>query len=110
MAGLVLDVVLAYLFKSARRMLLFFESSKWERTTAVVTRRTVLSPGWGCSSVKVFYEFAVDGVSRGAWDEIPFYMDWHARTYAESMTPGLKPIIRVNPKDPRETRFFEQDQ
>jgi hypothetical protein len=83
MAGLVLDIILAFLFKGTVRMFLFFSTSGWERTTAVVTSRTVLDPDWGCSSVKVHYEFAANGSSVEAWDEIPFYMSWHAKTYAE---------------------------
>ncbi len=110
MGGLVLDIFLAYLIKGSVRVFYFFNSSNWERITATITSRTVLHPDWGCSSVKVYYEFLANGLSINAWDEIPLLMHWHAKTYAESLSPGLKPIIRLNPKNPQVTRFFEWDQ
>lgn len=57
-------------------------------------------------SVKVHYRFG----SKEGSDEIPFYMRWHAKTYAESLSCELRPIIRVNPKNTTQTQFFELDQ
>jgi hypothetical protein len=110
MGGLVIDIILMYLFKSAVRVFDFFKSSKWERTRASFKDWDVVDPAWGCPSVKLYYEFVSrKGLTKG-WDEIPFYMRWHARTYAESLSRGLRPMIRVNPENPEETQFFELDQ
>lgn len=106
----VLDKLLTYSFKSALRMLYYFESSKWERARALITGQVVLYPIWGCSSVELHYRFDSEGRSIRGWDVIPFPALQQAKTYAESFSHNLPRIIRVNPKNPQETHFFERDQ
>lgn len=110
MGWLVVDIIVVYLFKSTVRVFRFFESLKWMRTRASLTDWAIIDPGWGCPSVKLHYEFVSNGLSTAGSDEIPFQIDWHAKSYAESLSRELRPIIRVDPRNPRETRFFEWDQ
>jgi hypothetical protein len=110
MGWLVLDIFLVYVFKCTIRVFYFFESLGWKRTVAKVTGRAVLNPGWGCSSVRLHYRFDSNGHSIKSQDEIPFCMLWHSKTYAESFTHNLPRTIRVKPKNPQNTRFFEWDQ
>jgi hypothetical protein len=60
--------------------------------------------------VKGDYKFDYDGRSIKGGDVIPLSGVPQAKTYAESFTHNMPRIIRVNPKNPHETRFFEQDQ
>jgi hypothetical protein len=46
MASGVLDKLLTYLFKSALRVVHYFESYRWERTEALVTGHIVHDPIW----------------------------------------------------------------
>ena len=110
MAGFVIDIVLMYLFKSAKRVFQYFRSFRWERAEASFTDWAVVNPDWGCSSVRLHYEFVANERRFNGWDEIPFYMRWHSKTYAQSLLRDLHPIVRVNPENPNETRFFELDQ
>jgi hypothetical protein len=110
MAGFVIDILFMYLIKGSIRIFHLFRSARWERSQATFTHWTVVEPGWGCTSVKLHYKFLAKGRAAKGSDEIPFYMRWHARTYAESLSRDLHPIIRVNPNNPRRTQFFEQDQ
>jgi hypothetical protein len=110
MGGFVIDIVVAYLIKCTIRVFYFFQSSGWERTKATLTDCSVIDPDLGCPSVAMQYEFLSNGQMIQGSEEIPFYMRWHAKTYRESLSRGLHPIIRVNPKNPQETRFFERDQ
>jgi len=106
-----LDIMLAFLFKSAVRMFYYFKSSSWERTTALVTGHIVLHPIWlGCSSVKLHYKFDSNGDSIKGWDSIPFLGVSQAKYYADSFSHNLPRTIRVNPENPQETHFFERDQ
>jgi hypothetical protein len=105
-----LDEVLTYLFKSALRAYRYYKSSSWEQTTAQVTGQIVLLPIWGCASVKLHYKFDLDGHLIKSWDVIPFRFRLDAKSYAESFTHNMPRIIRVNPRNPQETRFFERDQ
>jgi hypothetical protein len=106
----VLDILLTYLFKGAMRMFYYFQSAKWERTTALVTGQVVLNPIWGCPSVKLHYRFVSNGRSTKGWDVIPALWRPEARDYAGSFRHNHPVTIRVNPKNSQETHFFERDQ
>lgn len=110
MAGLVIDIMLTFLFKITVRALHFFRSLKWERCTAMITGQIVQAPEWGCPSVKLFYRFNSNGFTIKGWDEIPFYSRNHASYYANSFSHNLPRIVRVNPRNPQESQFFEKDQ
>lgn len=104
------DRILTYVVKCAVRVFRYYKTSSWEQATAVVTGQIVQDPLWGCPSVKLHYKFDYDGNSIKGWDEIPLLGLWDAKTYADSLTHNMPRTIRVNPRNPRETRFFERDQ
>ena len=104
------DTLLVFLVKSAVRAFHYFQSSKWEHTTAFVTGQVVQDPIWGYPSVKLHYRFDSNGHSTKGWDVIPALSLLEARNNAESFRHNLPVTIRVNPKNPQETHFFEHDQ
>jgi hypothetical protein len=103
-------LVLTYSFKSLVRLFYYVTSSGWNRVTAFVTGQIVLDPAWGGASVKLHYKFESDGQWTKGWDTIPMLYPVDARDYSASFTHNMPRTIRVNPKNPRETRFFERDQ
>ena len=104
------DRVLMYLIKSAARAFYYFKSSDWERTGALVTGHSVSDPFFGAPDLKLFYKYdSSEGPAKGS-DSIPFQSRPHAKYYAESFPHNLPRVIRVNPKNPQETHFFELDQ
>jgi hypothetical protein len=105
-----LDTLLTFSVKSALRVFCYYKSSNWEQTTARVTGQMVLDPIFGCPSVKLHYKFDYAGRSTKGSDLIPFPGTPQAKMYATSFTHNMMRIIRVNPKNPQETRFFEHDQ
>jgi hypothetical protein len=105
-----LDEVLTYLFKSALRTCRYYKSSSWEQTTAQVTGQIVLLPIWGCASLRLHYKFDLEGDLIKSSDVIPFRFRLDAKTYAQNLTHNVTRVIRVNPRNPQETRFFERDQ
>jgi len=105
-----LDTPLTFLVKSAMRVFYYFQSTRWERTTAFVTGQVVLDPiWWGCPSVKLHYRFDSNGRSTKGWDVIPALSYLEARNYAESFRHNHPVTIRVNPKNPQDTYFFQRD-
>ena len=106
----VADLVVTYFLKSAVRAFQYVMSFGWELTTAIVTGQVILEPFWGCPSVKLHYTFDSNGSSTQGGDEIPFPAMYYAETYAASFSHNMPRIIRVNPKDPQKTLFFELDQ
>jgi hypothetical protein len=99
-----------YLIKNAIRVFLYYRSSGWKRTIALVTGHAVFEPCFGCPSVKLFYKFDSEGHSTKSWDVIPFSGVLRAKAYVKSLPHNLPRTVRVNPENPQETRFFEWDQ
>ncbi len=110
MGSLVLDIFLVFFFKVSIRILHYVESIRWVRCKASFTNWIVIDPGWGCPSVRVHYELIFNESPFSGLDEAPFLTHWRAKTYAQSLSRDLHPIIRLNPKNPQQTRFFELDQ
>jgi hypothetical protein len=109
MGGLVIDVVLAFLFKSFVRAIHYVKSLRWKRSTATVVDSTVLDPYMGCPSVKVHYQVSSNSSQQGL-DEVPFYLRGSAKRYAQGFSGNLAVIVRVNPSNPKEMFFFPNDQ
>lgn len=105
-----LDFFLVYFYRASIRLVGFFKSRKWDRVVASLTDWTVSEPGRACLSLKVRYEFMVNGHLVVGCDEFSFISAWHTSSYAQSLSRGLPSIIRVNPRNPHETRYFDHDQ
>ena|ERR1035441_9882668 len=102
----VADLVVTYFLKSTVRAFLYVMSSGWERTTAIVTGQVILEPFLGCPSVKLCYKFDLNGQVINSWNKVPLPTMYDARTYAASFSHNMPRIIRVNPKNPQETRII----
>lgn len=110
MGGLVIDIILAFLFKSFVRAFHFVKSLRWKRSTAIVVDSTVLDPYMGCPSVKVHYQVVSSESSQQGSDEVPFYLRGSAKRCAHSLPRNLAVIVRINPSNTREMVFFPYDQ
>lgn len=110
LGGLVIDIYLVYLYRACIRLFRFFQSQEWDRVVASLTDWTVVDPFWGGPSLKVYYEFTVNGHLITGQDEFSFFMPLQTTSYAKSLSRGLPSIIRVNPKNAKETRYFDHDQ
>ncbi len=110
MGWLTIDIFLMYIYRAGIRRFHFSQSRKWDRTVASLTGWTVVRPFWGGPLLKVNYEFMVDGHLITGQDEFSFFMPLQTMSYAKSLSRGLPSIIRVNPKNPHETRYFDRDQ
>jgi len=106
---MLLDYLL-FFFRSIIRVFDYLKTSRWERTTASITDKTVLDPFWGCASVELRYRYDSSLGPAEGLDRIPFQGRSFAAYYADSFTHNMPRTIRVNPENPKETRFFERDQ
>jgi Protein of unknown function (DUF3592) len=104
LGGLVLDVVIAYLIKSALRWRRFWKSSKWERVQATVhSSRVGGGYVWNCPTAEVAYSYNFAGERYSALDSDPFFFSNSAEEAAERLRAGEKVIVRVNPALPEES-------
>lgn len=110
MGFFVVDRILMLLVKGTIRVLRFFQTSNWERVRASVIGCRARLPTCGCPIVRVRYNVISNGHSVECRDEIPFETLLSAERYVQKFFPNMLVIVRVNPKDPQETRFFELDQ
>ena len=104
MGGLVLDVVIAYLIKSALRWRRFWKSSKWERVQATVhSCRVGGGYVWNCPTAEVVYSYKFAGERYSAIDRNPFFFTTSAEEATERFQARENVMVRVNPDLPEES-------
>jgi hypothetical protein len=106
----VADLVITFFLKITARAFLYLRSIRWKRTAAFVTGTIILEPFLGCPSVKLCYRFDLNGHEIESWSKVPMSTMYDAKTYAGSFSHAMPRVIRVNPKNPERTLFFELDQ
>ena len=111
MGGLVLDVVIAYLIKSALRLRRAWGSSEWQRVRARVDSCWVGGGWvWNCPTAEVAYTYEFAGQTYKAIDSNPFFLTETAKGQAERFRPGEAAIVRVNPVQPTRSVLKQADQ
>jgi hypothetical protein len=110
LGGLVLDIVVAYLYKSLARLFEYIESSRWKRATASIVESSVLDPAFGCSSAKIRYQLDTEQESWVNEEEIPFLARRDAERFARKFCLGRRVTVRVHPEIGTHTRFYGFDQ
>jgi hypothetical protein len=70
--ALVIDIVVAYLYKGFIRVFEYVESARWKTTTASIIESSVLDPYVGCPPVKIRYQVDAEQDSSVTEEEIPF--------------------------------------
>lgn len=106
-AGFVLDIIVAYLYKSFIRVFEYIESSRWKRATASIVESSVLDPPIGCPSVRIRYQVDAEQNSWVTEEEIPFLVRRDAERFARKFSPNRKVSVRVHPDFSTATRFYE---
>jgi len=105
-AGLVLDIVVAYLYKSSIRLFEYIESARWKRATASIVESSVFDPDIGCTLVKIRYQVDAEENPWVTEEEIPFLSRGDAKRFARKFPPGRKVIVRVHPDFSTHARFY----
>jgi hypothetical protein len=110
MGGFVIDIVLDFLARIIARFLDWSRSSRWDRKTARVVNATATDDLMGCTVVKVCYQIDSETCHPERTEDIPFLLIGSARQYASEFSENPRIIIRINPENAEESRFFESDQ
>jgi hypothetical protein len=110
MSGLVIDILIAFLYKASIRGFDLMRSRKWKRKNAVITAFILQDPYLGCPSAKVEYQVCMTEPALQRSAEIAFYFHNSAKKYIESLSSNLAVIVRVSPGNNQEVLFFPYDQ
>jgi hypothetical protein len=107
-AGLIIDIVVTYIWWSTLRLWLELSSRRWIRSRAVVLKANVSKQfSLGCPLVEIIYK--VDGVGESA-ARIPFLLRGFAEDYAQSFRSNDVVVVRTSLKAIKRTAFFLSDQ
>ncbi len=111
MGGLILDVIIAYLIKSALRVRRAWGSSRWQRVQAKIDSSS-LAGGWvwNCPTAEFAYTYEFSGQTYSAIDSHPFFLTETAKGEVERFHPGEAAIVRVNPVQPTRSVLRQTDQ
>lgn len=111
LGGLVIDIVIAFLIKSALRLRRSWGSGKWQRVKARVDS-SCLAGGWvwNCPTTEVAYTYEFAGQSYSTIDSNPFLSESSAEVELERFRPGEHAVVRVNPMQPQRSVIKWADQ
>ena len=111
MGGLVIDVVIAYLIKSALRFYRFWGSRNWKSVPAKIdSSRLDGSFVWNCYEADVAYTYKFEGQTFSAIDSKPYFIQNSAKLRVERYRAGETATIRVNPGQPQKSVLRQADQ
>lgn len=108
--GLILDVVIAYLVKSAVRLRRLWGSSKWPLVRAKVDS-SWLDGGWvwNCPTAEVAYTYDFEGQTYSAIDSKPFLIENSVKERLGRYQAGEAVRVRVNPVQPQRSVLKHAD-
>ncbi|PYV16963.1 MAG: hypothetical protein DMG21_10065 [Acidobacteria bacterium] len=111
MGGLFLDVIVAYIFKTAARLLKTGGSSRWPLAKGTVaTANCRPQPALGCSTSHIVYSFMVNGARFWGMDEKAFIFQNSAKHHAERFLPESSVRVRYKPAEPTVSAVRDEDQ
>lgn len=111
LGGLVIDIVIAFVIKSALRLGRAWGSDKWQRVKARVDS-SCLAGGWvwNCPTTEIAYTYEFAGQTYSAIDDNPFLSESSAKVELECFRPGKHAVVRVNPTQPQRSVIMWADQ
>jgi len=100
MGGLLLDIVVAFVFKTIALAVKGRGSGRWISVRGTVLAANSQIPALGCATAEVVYTFAVHGRKYSGLYERPFLSSGAAQSYARQFRPGQEIFVRAKPTDP----------
>jgi hypothetical protein len=101
MAGLVLDIVVAWVVRWAVIFWRGAMSRAWPTVSGMVVRSYLEKPGFGCMYAAIEYKYKADWERyQGVFNKPYAYADNYAEAYVRHHPPGSELRIRVDPKNP----------
>ena len=111
LAGLIIDVWIAFLVKLILRFWRSWGSSKWEVVKARIDAAHVGGGWvWNCPTTEIGYTYDFQGQTYRSIDTKPFLMDSSAQAYVGRFGRGQKPFVRVDPIRPERSVLRASDQ
>jgi hypothetical protein len=109
--GLVIDIVIAFVIKSALRLRRAWGCGKWQRVKARINSSS-LAGGWiwDCPTTEIAYTYEFSGETFTVIDTNPFLFESSAKVEAERFSPGKNAVVRVNPLQPQRSVLKWTDQ
>lgn len=100
MGGLVLDIIIAFLFRTFANWFRRIRSRKWPATSATVFRSYVEQGGFGCDVTTVSYDYKIEGEKYSATHDEPCMSRSSAKYIAQLYPKGKEITVRYKPGEP----------
>jgi Protein of unknown function (DUF3592) len=110
MGGWFLDVLIAYLVKSALRLFYLKGSEQWPVVKATVTVSSCPPKVLGCFTAEIAYTYVLNGHIYTGMHERPFISRDSAQEYVRRFPSGTSLIARIKPEMPEKSVVRDEDQ
>lgn len=102
--GLLITIIVGFMFSNGLDIIAFANSQSWQTTTATITEPTWVE-GDSHSWQKEQYIFTVDGINYSGY-RVRF--GWDGRVYDEQLAIGEQYAVYYDPADPRKSTLHQQ--
>jgi len=109
MGGLVIDIFVEFLFRFVVRQLQAQGTKSWPVVKAKVTGTHYRPGGFGCTVLKMTYQYKFAGKRYAGTDAKPFLWTSSAREYYERHAGGSELLVRVKPGNPESSIVRDKD-
>ncbi len=99
MAGLVIDIIIEFLFRTIGNGFQRILTSDWPVITAIVSESERREPGMGCTVIVIHYNYRYAEMRYEGTHKEPFLFDNYADAYLRRFPGGSEFPVRVNPND-----------
>lgn len=103
MSGLVLDIFLEYIFRSAWIFIRRNFASGWPVLDATVIESNKRDSGLGCTVTVILYKYRNESIRFEGIHKEPFWFNNYAAAYLNRYPGGSVFPVRMNPRKPSES-------
>jgi hypothetical protein len=104
MGGLVIDIIVEFLFRTIVNLIRRIGSSEWPVATAIVSNSEKRPyPGLGCTVIVIHYKYRNADLRFEGTHKEPFLFANYADAYLRRFPGGSEFSVRVDPKDPSQS-------
>jgi hypothetical protein len=100
MSGLVIDIIVEFLFRIMARIFNEIRSQTWPVVTAKVTGSGYVSADYGCDVAVIRYEYSMAGERYEGVYKKPFIFKNYGEAYPHRFPNGVDYPVRVKPGGP----------
>jgi hypothetical protein len=100
MAGWFVDIWVEYLVRSVLGIIQRVRARSWPIVDACITSSSCPRASYGCHVAEIQYDYTAGGEGHWGTHKKPFLFLASGEAYTKRLSPGVRGLVKYNPKEP----------